>query len=558
MLPLLLLGVGLPRALADGGFSWPVDGQVNRGFEKPTGPYGEGGHQGVDIAAPPGGTVRSAGAGTVCWVGELPRGRFVSITHDGGRRTTYLDLADIGVTVGQKVARGQPIGTVGGTRDPSSPGSHLHFDAYINGSPVDPRLLFGGLDAGSYIRLCPAGGQTSPSPSANAEPAGDSFWHTVTSPVAGACEFIGSAFSGAWDGLCALGRWTAGGFDKLWDKVLYPALRSTGHAIATGAEWCWNNRYFKAAVAGVAAACVVIAAIVVVVLTLPVSILCGVVAAIAATIACIGISIYYAATHPAGFSFLECFLKCASAGLATAATVLSMGSLGAAFSAGWAEIGLTGVLKCSLTNGLFSAIFEGSFSYLFTGHISLRRMLVAFTISAISGPVVKALKEGFVGSRLVQALIVSVQEGHVSLSAQTAVLFLKQSGQALHGILTLLADGATAFGGKLVYLTFSGAFGVLTNITSCMLNGKPVTFSSMLASFMTGVLMGAIGLTFKGLGMEGLLARFEMFKKGFGRIARRALVKLVTKSMHKGISKGLTSGFKRLFGENTPSTVKEE
>ncbi|HEY5531590.1 MAG TPA: M23 family metallopeptidase, partial [Candidatus Anoxymicrobiaceae bacterium] len=142
---LVLVPVARLRA-APGGFAWPVTGEVLRGFEKPSGPYGQGGHQGVDIAATPGETVASAQDGKVQWVGELPRGRFVTIVHYGGVRATYLDLDAIEVSTGQRVARGQPIGTVRGHRDDSSPAPHLHFDTYFNGSPADPMLLLRGVD----------------------------------------------------------------------------------------------------------------------------------------------------------------------------------------------------------------------------------------------------------------------------------------------------------------------------------------------------------------------------------------------------------------------------
>lgn len=295
-----------------------------------------------------------------------------------------------------------------------------------------------------------------------------------------------------------------------------------------------------------------------VVLTLPVSIICGIVAAIATALACIGWGIYYAATHAQGFSCAECFCKCLCAGTAVAVTVISFGSLGAAFSAGLSEMGLVGTLEAAAGNGVLSLLFEGSTSYLFTGHISVRRMIVAFAIGAISGPVTKAVKEGLLGSRAFQAIIVSLSEGRVAMSARTVVVFLKESSEALHVMVTVLREGATAFGGKAVYLAFSGAFATTLNITSCVMNHKPITFSGMLASFLTGTIMAGIGLTFSGEGLQGIFSRFEVFQEGFGRVASGLVVKVVNKSLHKALSKGFQAVFKRFFGEKEAALVKEE
>lgn len=93
--------------------------------------------------------------GKVAWVGELPRGKFVSVVHAGSVRTTYLDLETLNVQTGVPVRKGQVIGTVSGGKDDSSAVPHLHFGASVHGNPVDPRLLLEGFDTGSFVRLCP-------------------------------------------------------------------------------------------------------------------------------------------------------------------------------------------------------------------------------------------------------------------------------------------------------------------------------------------------------------------------------------------------------------------
>ena len=546
VLPLVII-LPLAPAAAAGTYSWPVQGAVVRGFEKPTGPYGEGGHQGIDIAAAPGAAVRSAGDGTVSWVGELPRGRFVTITHAGATRTTYLDLDSVSVVAGQRVSRGQQIGTLCGSRDTSSAPSHLHFDAYMNGTPVDPRLLFSGLEVSSFLRLCPAGDGKEAAPAPRGPPTPDEgFWTKAFKPLKAVATSVGGGLRAAWRGVSAGGAWVGRGFAQL------------GKWIAQGAAWCWSNRYVQAVVAGLASAAIIIAAIVLVVITLPVSLTCAVIAGIAALVTCLGIAIYYAATHASGFSFGGCFLKSLSGGAAVAATVISVGSLSAAFSAGWAEMGLLGAGKCALANGVLSAVFEGSTSYLFTGRVSVTKMVVAFFIGAVSGPISKAIKEGVVGSRLVQALLVSVSEGRMAVTVRTAVLFLKQSGEFIHVMVTFIKEGATAFGGRAVYLLFSGTFAVSCNLASSFLNHKPITISGLLASFVTGIVMGGIGLMFGGKGLEGLVSNFGLLDTGAGKVFRSYSFRLINKVVHKSVSSGLQSLFKRLFHDSEAPLAKEE
>ena len=550
----------VPVARAACVLDWPLRGKVTRGFEPPVGAYGEGGHQGIDIAAPPGSKVSASAAGTVTWVGELPRGVAVSITHTGNTKTTYLGLASVCLHRGDRVAGGQQVGTLDGARDPSSAGTHLHFGAYLNGSPVDPRLLMGSFDAAEYIRLCPAAGRdrAKGAPGVIDGRAGGGLMRATVRPFTSAIKAIGGGCIAIWDGAQAAAGRTAGLITGAWDRALYPVLRNAGHWVAAGAKWCWTNRYVKAVVAGIAAAVVIVGAIIIVVLTLPVSLTVAVVASIAAGLACIGAAIYFAATHPHGFSFLSCFFKSLSAGAAAAATALSMGSLGAAFSAGWAEMGLLGALKYAAGNGLLSMVFEGGTSYLFTGTVSMRRMATAFAVGAISGPVAKAVKEGVVGSRLVQALIVNVSEGGASFASRSAVLFLHKSGAAWHGMLTVLKDGATAFGGRAVYPLFTGAFGVCTNLASCMFNHRPITFSGMLSSFVTGAVMGGVGLLFGGKGLDGLFAKVGFLKEGFGRVLRKSVSKLVNKSISRSMGSALRSRFNKVFKESEPAFTEEE
>ena len=96
-------------------------------------------HTGVDFGAPMGTPIHAAAAGTVVFAG--PRGGYGNCTiidHGNSLATLYGHQSVIGVTVGQKVTKGQVIGKVGSTG--MSTGPHLHFEVRVNGTPVNPML----------------------------------------------------------------------------------------------------------------------------------------------------------------------------------------------------------------------------------------------------------------------------------------------------------------------------------------------------------------------------------------------------------------------------------
>ena len=94
-------------------------------------------HEGIDIAADTGTSIRAAAAGIVTFAGTSSGyGQLTIIDHPNGMQTAYAHQSAIGVTVGQAVARGQEIGKVGSTGH--STGPHLHFEIRANGAAVDP------------------------------------------------------------------------------------------------------------------------------------------------------------------------------------------------------------------------------------------------------------------------------------------------------------------------------------------------------------------------------------------------------------------------------------
>jgi murein DD-endopeptidase MepM/ murein hydrolase activator NlpD len=94
-------------------------------------------HTGVDWAAPRGTPVIAAGPGKVVFAGENGEyGNAIAIDHGGGWQTFYSQLSRIAAGVGDCVAFGALIGTVGSTGLSSGP--HLHFEVRQNGQAIDP------------------------------------------------------------------------------------------------------------------------------------------------------------------------------------------------------------------------------------------------------------------------------------------------------------------------------------------------------------------------------------------------------------------------------------
>jgi murein DD-endopeptidase MepM/ murein hydrolase activator NlpD len=136
-----------------GAFDWPLRPRpaVVRAFDKPEQNWLPG-HRGVDLAGVPGQPVLAAGDGYVAFAGTVAGKPVVSIDHAGGLRTTY-EPVEATTTLGRRVARGSPIGTLA----PGHPGcllpACLHWGVRRAREYLDPL----GLLHLAPIRLKPVG-----------------------------------------------------------------------------------------------------------------------------------------------------------------------------------------------------------------------------------------------------------------------------------------------------------------------------------------------------------------------------------------------------------------
>jgi murein DD-endopeptidase MepM/ murein hydrolase activator NlpD len=92
-------------------------------------------HSGVDLLAPVNTPVAAIAPGIVVFAKEQGSyGKLVIINHADGLQSRYAQLDSIKVTLGQKVNKGDILGAVGTTGQPTSTQPHLHFEMRFNGS----------------------------------------------------------------------------------------------------------------------------------------------------------------------------------------------------------------------------------------------------------------------------------------------------------------------------------------------------------------------------------------------------------------------------------------
>lgn len=102
-------------------------------------------HSGIDMTARPGTPIYATGDGVVRLAGRNVQGYsgygvVALVDHGYGFQTVYAHMQSVNVRVGQRVTRGQQIGTVGSSGMAS--GSHLHYEVIQNDRKVDPVYFF--------------------------------------------------------------------------------------------------------------------------------------------------------------------------------------------------------------------------------------------------------------------------------------------------------------------------------------------------------------------------------------------------------------------------------
>ncbi|SCG38106.1 murein hydrolase activator EnvC family protein [Micromonospora zamorensis] len=142
--PAVPVAAALPSAPQHAGrFRWPVTGAPRpvRRFDPPPRPWLPG-HRGVDLAAPAGTVIRSAGPGTVLFAGLVAGRPVITVGHADGLRTTHEPVRPA-VRPGQQVTAGTPLGEL----LPGHPGcpaaACLHWGLRRGTDYLDPLALLG-------------------------------------------------------------------------------------------------------------------------------------------------------------------------------------------------------------------------------------------------------------------------------------------------------------------------------------------------------------------------------------------------------------------------------
>ena len=99
-------------------------------------------HSGLDFAVPAGTPVKAPAAGRVILVGDyFFNGKTVFVDHGQGLISMFCHLSQIGVKVGDELARGAVLGKVGATGRATGP--HLHWNVSLNDARIDPAIFIG-------------------------------------------------------------------------------------------------------------------------------------------------------------------------------------------------------------------------------------------------------------------------------------------------------------------------------------------------------------------------------------------------------------------------------
>lgn len=127
-------------------FRWPATGRLSGFFGSQRVYQGKPGsyHSGTDVAVPAGTPFRAPADGVVVLAAAVPftlEGHLLIVDHGMGLNSAFLHCQRLDVAVGDRVAQGQVLGTVGRTGRATGP--HLHWGLMWRGARLDPGTLAG-------------------------------------------------------------------------------------------------------------------------------------------------------------------------------------------------------------------------------------------------------------------------------------------------------------------------------------------------------------------------------------------------------------------------------
>jgi murein DD-endopeptidase MepM/ murein hydrolase activator NlpD len=125
----------------------PTAGYLSSGFGVRVSPFSRsneagdgllGYHTGIDISNALDTPIQVTADGVVEEAGWMDRyGNGVRVRHTNDQETLYAHMNHVNVKAGQKVSRGDILGTMGSTGNAT--GVHLHYEVRKNGRPVNPQ-----------------------------------------------------------------------------------------------------------------------------------------------------------------------------------------------------------------------------------------------------------------------------------------------------------------------------------------------------------------------------------------------------------------------------------
>jgi septal ring factor EnvC (AmiA/AmiB activator) len=121
------------KGLSELVFFAPVKGLITTSYNIPDD------HFGVDVVTKQDETIKSTLDGTVIFAGfSAQDGNVIQIQHSNNLVSIYKHCSTLLKKTGARVKSGEAIAVVGNTGEKSH-GSHLHFELWFNGSPINPQ-----------------------------------------------------------------------------------------------------------------------------------------------------------------------------------------------------------------------------------------------------------------------------------------------------------------------------------------------------------------------------------------------------------------------------------